>query len=156
MTSFGSHVTRGLLAGAAGTTALNAATYIDMVVRGRPASSTPEKTVGQMAERSGASIPGDETTEQARTSGLGALLGIAAGVGSGALLGALRAAGWPRSWMSTATVAWALATLAGNAPMVGMGVVDPRQWKPADWAADLVPHGVYAIVTATALEQSRR
>ena len=35
----------GAAAGAAGTTALNFLTYVDMAVRGRPASSTPEKTV---------------------------------------------------------------------------------------------------------------
>ena len=36
---------RGAAAGAAGTTALNVVTYLDMAVRGRPASSTPERTV---------------------------------------------------------------------------------------------------------------
>jgi hypothetical protein len=34
-------VLRGAAAGAAGTTALNAVTYLDMVVRGRPASDAP-------------------------------------------------------------------------------------------------------------------
>lgn len=33
----------GLAAGAAGTTALNAVTYLDMALRGRPASTTPEE-----------------------------------------------------------------------------------------------------------------
>ena len=35
---------RGAAAGAAGSTALNAVTYLDMVVRGRGTSSTPERT----------------------------------------------------------------------------------------------------------------
>jgi hypothetical protein len=35
----------GAAAGAAGTAALNAVTYVDMTVRGRPASDTPERTV---------------------------------------------------------------------------------------------------------------
>ena len=38
-------VLRGAAAGAAGTTALNAVTYLDMTVRGRGTSSTPEQTV---------------------------------------------------------------------------------------------------------------
>jgi hypothetical protein len=33
---------RGLLAGAAGTLALNVTTYLDMAVRGRPASQAPD------------------------------------------------------------------------------------------------------------------
>ena len=36
---------RGAAAGAAGTAALNAATYLDMVIQGRGASSTPEQTI---------------------------------------------------------------------------------------------------------------
>ena len=40
----------GAAAGAAGTTALNTMTYLDMVWRARPASSTPETTVKKMAE----------------------------------------------------------------------------------------------------------
>jgi len=35
---------RGLLAGAAGTTALTAVTYLDLALRGRPASTLPEET----------------------------------------------------------------------------------------------------------------
>jgi hypothetical protein len=35
----------GAAAGAAGTTALNTVTYLDMAVRGRPTSSTPEDIV---------------------------------------------------------------------------------------------------------------
>ncbi len=38
----------GAAAGAAGATALNALTYVDMAVRGRPASSTPETTVERL------------------------------------------------------------------------------------------------------------
>ncbi len=42
----------GAAAGAAGTTALNVVTYLDMAVRGRPASSTPEMTVEKLSEKS--------------------------------------------------------------------------------------------------------
>ena len=38
-------ILRGAAAGAAGTTALNVVTYLDMAIRGRPASDTPERSV---------------------------------------------------------------------------------------------------------------
>ena len=56
---------KGAMAGLAGTTALNAATYLDMVWRGRPASSTPEQVVEELAKRSGRAIPA--TASSART-----------------------------------------------------------------------------------------
>ena len=40
---------RGAAAGAAGSTALNAVTYLDMAGRGRGSSSTPEQTVQALA-----------------------------------------------------------------------------------------------------------
>src|SRR3569833_2837053 len=43
----------GLLAGAAGTTALNAVTYGDMALRGRPASEVPERLVDRLGLRRG-------------------------------------------------------------------------------------------------------
>jgi len=47
----------GVLAGAAGTTALNALTYLDMAVRGRPSSGTPEQAVEQAASKVGTDVP---------------------------------------------------------------------------------------------------
>ncbi|MDP9407093.1 MAG: hypothetical protein M3P95_04185, partial [Actinomycetota bacterium] len=76
---------RGAAAGAAGTTALNAVAYLDMVVRGRAASSTPELTVEKLAEKAHVSIPGDEQTRQNRLQGLGPITGLVAGVGVGGL-----------------------------------------------------------------------
>ena len=64
-------VLRGAAAGAAGTTALNAVTYLDMAGRGRGASSTPELTVEKLAEKAHVAIPGDEETRQNRVQGLG-------------------------------------------------------------------------------------
>ena len=49
----------GAAAGAAGTTALNATSNLDMALRGRPTSSTPEDTVQALAEKLHAPIPGD-------------------------------------------------------------------------------------------------
>lgn len=146
------HLFHGALAGAAGTTALNAATYLDMVLRARPASSTPEQTVERGADLLGLPLPDDEDKKQALESGLGSLLGALAGVGTGVALGALRAAGRPRSGVGTLGTAWVLAMIAGNGPMTVLGVTDPRSWRAVDWAADIVPHLSYAVVAAATLE----
>jgi hypothetical protein len=150
MTSIGTSLGRGAIAGAVGTTALNTATYIDMVLRGRPASSTPEQTVERGAELLGVTVPGDEPHREARESGLGPLLGTAAGIGAGLALGLLRGAGRPRGRAGTFGVAAVLAMIAGNGPMTVLGVTDPRTWSAADWLADVVPHAMYALAaTAT-------
>lgn len=151
-----SHRTRwallGAAAGAAGTTALNATTYLDMALRGRPSSSTPQDTVEALADTTHAQIPGDEDTRDNRISGLGPLTGIAAGVGTGALLGLARAAGWRPTVRARTAAATLLALVAGNAPMTALGVMDPRQWPASSWAADIVPHLAYGAVTATVLD----
>jgi hypothetical protein len=59
----------GVLAGAAGTTALNAVTYLDMAVRGRPSSDMPEQAVERTASKLGARIPGNEETRGHRRAG---------------------------------------------------------------------------------------
>jgi hypothetical protein len=153
MTSISRHLFHGALAGAAGTTALNAATFVDMALRARPASSTPEQTVERGAELVGASLPEDEDQKQARESGLGSLLGSLAGVGAGVALGALRATtGRPRGVAGTVGTAWVLAMLAGNGPMTVLGVTDPRTWRPVDWAADIAPHLAYAVAASAAFD----
>src|SRR3954464_4553184 len=88
---------RGAAAGAAGTTALDAVTYLDMAVRGRPTSSTPERTVEMLAEGLHLSIPGEGQTRQNRLQGIGAVTGIVAGTGVGVLVGMARAAGFRSS-----------------------------------------------------------
>lgn len=70
---------RGLLAGAAGTIALDVATYIDLALCGRPCSTTPAIVVGIVADRMGLTAVGTEAKDETashRRSGLGALLGF--------------------------------------------------------------------------------
>src|SRR4051812_32917314 len=74
---------RGAAAGAAGTAALNAVTYLDMAIRGRPSSSTPEQTVEALADKAHVPIPGDEETRRNRVEGLGPLAGLGGGVAVG-------------------------------------------------------------------------
>src|ERR671932_1232654 len=76
---------RGAAAGAAGTTALNAVTYLDMTVRGRGTSSTPEQTVEKLAEKAHVGIPGEGEEREHRVQGLGPLTGLVAGARSGVL-----------------------------------------------------------------------
>ncbi|GHF47537.1 hypothetical protein GCM10017566_20940 [Amycolatopsis bartoniae] len=143
-----SSILRGMAAGAAGTTALNAVTYLDMVWRGRPASSTPEKTVETLSEKTGLPVPGEGEQRENRVSGLGPLMGLFTGVGVGALYGALRGLGWRPSMPVAGLLTGAAAMVGSSAPMTLLGITDPREWKPADWASDAVPHLAYGLVTA--------
>ena len=147
MVSFWSAVARGAAAGAAGTTALNAVTYLDMAVRGRPASSTPEDTVEKLAHAAHAEVPGDDETRANRLSGLGPLTGIATGVAVGALAGVIVR----RSPLSTPVLAGVVggaAMVGSNGPMTLLGITDPRTWSASSWISDIVPHLAYGLVTA--------
>ncbi len=144
-------ILKGAAAGAAGTTALNATTYLDMTVRARPTSSTPEDTVEKLAEVSHLEIPGEGEDRENRLAGLGPLSGIVTGVGVGALLGLIRGLGW-RPPVAVGAVAATLVVLVGaNGPMAALGISDPRTWSAQDWAADVVPHLAYGLVTAATL-----
>jgi hypothetical protein len=136
------------LAGAAGSTALNAATWLDMAVRGRPASSTPEQAAERLAGKAGMEVPGDEETRQNRLSGLGPLFGSAAGVGVGVLLGLARSAGWRPPLAVETVVAGAAVMATSDGTMTALGLTDPREWDAKTWVTDLVPHLVYGAVTA--------
>jgi len=139
---------RGAAAGAAGTTALNVVTYLDMALRGRPASTTPERTVERLTETAHLSIPGAGERRASRVEGLGALTGLVAGVGVGGLFGLARAAGFRAGTLLT-TVAVLVST---NGPMTVLGVTDPRTWSRTDWLSDLVPHLAYAAVVTTTMD----
>ena len=145
-------VLRGAAAGAAGSTALNAVTYLDMTVRGRGSSSTPEDTVEALAEKAHVEIPGDEETRSNRLQGLGPITGLVAGVGVGVVAGLARAAGF----RTPALVGTALTTVgvlvAANGPMTALGITDPRTWSATDWVSGVVPHLAYAAVVRTTLD----
>jgi hypothetical protein len=141
----------GAVAGAAGTTALNAATYADMSIRGRPSSQTPAEVVERAASRAGLAVPGDADQRGNRLSGLGALVGIGTGVAVGAGYGVARALGWRVAAAAGAVLAAAAAMAGSDGPMFALGVSDPREWGPVDWASDVIPHAAYGAVTALAL-----
>ena len=146
-------ILRGAAAGAAGTTALNAVTYLDMTLRGRGTSSTPERSVERLLRLVGLDVPGDDEAIRAnRVSGLGAFLGIVTGVAVGASWGladgltdgALQRLPVPAGGLLVGTAA----LLGANGPMVVLGVTDPRDWTVADWVSDLVPHLAFGLVVA--------
>jgi hypothetical protein len=141
-------ILRGAAAGAAGTTALNVVTYLDMAVRGRPASSTPQTTVEKLAQTAHLTVPGEGAQRASRVEGLGALTGLVAGIGVGGLFGLLRASGFRAgTLLTTLTV-----LVSTNGPMTVLGVTDPRTWSAVDWVSDLVPHLAYAAVVTTSMD----
>lgn len=152
MSALRRNLARGALAGAAGTTALNAVTYLDMAVRGRASSSTPRQTVETAAGKAGVEVPGDEESRQNRVAGIGPMLGIATGVGAGAVLGAM-STGWRPPFGLSAGVATVLAMVGSNAPMTALGVSDPTSWSLTDWVSDAVPHAAFGLVSAATLRR---
>ena len=144
----------GTIAGAAGTIALDVATYGDMLLRGRPASGVPAKVAGILAAKAGVDLAAAGPPEQteSRQSALGALLGYATGVGLGTLYGLLR----PRLRSvppPLAGVSLGLAAMAASdVPIAATGASDPRTWGTAGWLSDLIPHLVYGLVTIGAFE----
>jgi hypothetical protein len=145
-------VLRGAAAGAAGTTALNAVTYLDMAGRGRGSSSTPEDTVEALAGKAHLPIPGDGEKRQNRLQGLGPLTGIAAGLGVGVLAGLARAAGIRTSPVVGTALTTVGVLVAANGPMTALGITDPRTWSATDWISDVVPHLAYAAVVKTTMD----
>ncbi|MDI3313360.1 MAG: hypothetical protein QJR12_03450 [Mycobacterium sp.] len=146
----------GAAAGAAGTTALNVITYADMAVRGRPASTTPERTVDALAKLVHLTIPGTGDVQANRISGLGALTGYTAGIGIGVLLGLAYGLGWRPGPLVATLVATGGALIGTNGPMIALGVTDPRTWGAVGWISDVVPHFGYGLVTALVLHHLDR
>jgi uncharacterized membrane protein len=144
-------VRRGLLAGAAGTALLNAVTYLDMAVRGRPASQVPEQAVDDLLDRVGVELPGSRSERANRRTALGALTGTASGLGIGVALSVARRAGWRPGRVVGVLGSTAAAMTATNCPMAVLGVTDPRDWSAAEWAADAVPHLAYAVAADAVL-----
>lgn len=151
------HLLAGAAAGALGTVALNVVSYLDMVVRARPSSSMPARTAGRLADELdidlAPGVSGDERDQvlEPRTQGAGALLGYLTGLGVGTAYGALRSnVSVPRP---AAAVALTGAVMAGSdIPATLLGVTDPTEWQASSWAADIVPHAAYGMVTAIAFD----
>jgi hypothetical protein len=140
-------IVRGGVAGAAGTTVLNAVTYADMALRGRPQSQVPAQAMDKLAQEAGRPVPGEGETRDNRVSGLGALSGIAVGCGTGVAVSLLRQIGIRMPWWLGGLATGALAMAAADIPMARLGVSDPATWSVKDWGSDVVPHLMYGMAT---------
>lgn len=147
---------RGLVAGAAGTTAINAVTFLDMALRGRPASQTPGRTVAAALDRLGVEIPGGRGESPNRGTALGALAGIGVGLGLGVAGSAAHYLGLRAPKPLGGALLGGVAMAAADVPATALGVTDPRTWSGADWASDAVPHLAYGVVTRSVLERLER
>lgn len=155
-------IAMGTAAGAVGTVALDVTTYLDMLVRGRSASQVPAQTAEKIAMGAGVSLssspaanstsrPPEERVE-ARKSALGALLGYVAGLGVGALYGAIRPSLGDAPLPLTGLALGAAAMAAGDLPALLTHSTDPREWGTSGWLSDLVPHMIYGLFTALAYD----
>jgi hypothetical protein len=133
-------------AGAAGTTALNVVTYLDMASRARPASQSAEETVRRITDRAHVSL-GPEDRAANRRAGLGPLLGYAAGIGTAAAFAAAVRGRRPPLPVAAAVLGIG-GMVAADTPLTALGVTDPRRWSRTDWISDIVPHAAYGVVTA--------
>jgi hypothetical protein len=144
----------GAIAGAAGTMALDIASYLDMAVRGRETSGTPAEVIRRLAVKAGLaalSVPSDDADEPTknRRSALGALGGYKIGIVLGALYGAAAYPGAKdRAILLPAVVLTALAMAGSDVPASMLEVTDPGAWSASDWISDIVPHAAYGLVTA--------
>ena len=141
----------GILAGAAGTTALNAVSYVDMVMSARPASNTPEETIKKLEVAVNFTVPGDDEQRENRITALGPITGILVGVTVGAFLGIARSLGWRPSTIVLAIVGAGSVLIGSNGPMTILGVTDPRTWTAKAWVSDIVPHLAFGAATAAVL-----
>ncbi|CCG04142.1 hypothetical protein [Blastococcus saxobsidens] len=142
---------RGLAAGAAGSVALNAVSYLDMALRGRPASTVPEQVVDALAARMEWEIPGRGAVRDARRTALGALAGTANGLGVGVLASVVRSLGVRLPAPVGAVLAGAASAAATDGAVAALGVGDPRTWSAGAWLTDAVPHLAYGVGVQTVL-----
>ncbi|MFE9172231.1 hypothetical protein ACFYNZ_22595 [Streptomyces kebangsaanensis] len=141
-------VTKGLPAGAAGTLALDLATYGDMLLRGRGSSGTPAQVAERLADRAGVPL-GEGEEKDNRAQAAGALLGHATGLGTGAAYGLLRHRRAPLPDWAAGPVLGATAMAGSDVPATALRVTDPASWDLKSWASDVVPHLVYGLTTAS-------
>ncbi len=152
MDTVGRDTLRGLGAGAAGTVTLNIVTYADMVLRGRPPSSTPQRIAANLARWLGllppADVPGGNPPRaQHREEGFGALMGYATGLGVGALYGVLQ----PRvnlPLVAGGLAAGMLAEAASDGTAIVIAGSNPKTWGLSGWLEDIISHAAYGLRVA--------
>ncbi len=143
----------GAIAGAVGSTVLNAVTYLDMTLRGRPASSTPEQTAGRVADLTQLHLGSGQRADN-RRSGLGPLLGYGLGVGAGVAFALLARGRRTPLALGSGVLGGGVMTLSDSSYAV-LGVSDPRTWSRVDWLSDLIPHLAFGLSAAATWNRLR-
>jgi hypothetical protein len=148
---------KGLLAGAAGTVALDIASYADMALRGRPASNVPSNLASTLAKMvhlplSSQGVGAQNLTAQNRASGLGALLGYINGLGAGVVYSLLRPQRDEVPLPLASTLVGLAAMAASDVPLVMLKVSDPKTWGASGWLWDVIFHLIYGCVTVATYE----
>ena len=147
-----STIGRGLLAGAVGTALLNAVTYLDMALTDREPSSAPAETASRALEALGVGAPDGSNRRDA----VGAVAGIATGLGIGVVASVVRRAGLRLPAPVGAVATGGLAMAASDGPMAALGVSDPRTWTAVDWTRDVLPHLAYGVGVRWTLDRTER
>lgn len=152
-----SNALKGLLAGTAGTVALNIATYADMALRGRSSSTAPAKMVETLADKAHISLASEgkdnqDQTAQNRESGAGALFGFFNGLGTGVAYSMLRSQGTGIPLPFASLLVGLAAMAESDVPLALLKVSNPRTWGTTEWLADLIPHLIYGFVTVATYE----
>ncbi len=132
-------VTRGMIAGAAGTIAMTLSERLEMSISGREASQVP----GQV----GASlVPGKDPESTSDVEQLNSPVHWAHGISMGAVRGLLDVAGLqgPAASATHFALVW-----GGDAALYrALGVADvPWRWSADELTSDMLHKGVYAAVT---------
>jgi len=153
MSRFTTEILRGLLAGAAGATALNMWTYGRQAISGSASGATPDQAAEATIEAVGGHVPGSPDVRQNRLEGLGPLSGYGVGLTVAVAASALHAYP-PHLRSGPAAIAVGLSAMAiSDGVMTALGITDPTAWTPKSLLNDALPHLAYGAVTVLALHQ---
>lgn len=149
--SVGRSLLASMAAGAAGTLALNATTYLDMLIRGRPASQVPSTVASRLTDAVGLTL-GEGSAASNRSSALGGLLGNLTGVSVALGYGLTRRITGRLPLSPAAAAVGATAMASSDVPATVTGATHPSSWGVAGWVSDMVPHAAYGLATVAVYE----
>ena len=145
-----------MVAGAAGTFALDVCSYLDIAVRGRPPSDVPEKVAKRFVDEAGIDLGDDKDVAKNRLSGIGALMGYATGI-SGGIAYVLARRRFPETSTTLLGLGLGFGVMAfTDTSSTVAGATDPRTWGLSGWVADAFFHAVYGVVTASTFDSWSR
>ena len=144
----------GIIAGAAGTMALDITTYGDMFLRGRPpaASPPPSPVVWPIRSASGFRQRRDRGKSRQPSQCHRGPAWLRDRLRHRRRLRLIRGRGGRIPTPLAGTAVGILAMVASDLPIALSGASDPRTWTPVDWLSDLIPHLVYGLVTVQTYE----